>query len=30
MLSVDLTDPDVRLGLHLALRVLHHIPSARI
>lgn len=26
LLGVDLADPDVRLGLHLALRVLRHLP----
>ncbi|SDC06470.1 purine catabolism regulatory protein [Mycolicibacterium neoaurum] len=30
LLGVDLDDSDVRLGLHLALRVLSHIPSGQI
>jgi PucR family transcriptional regulator, purine catabolism regulatory protein len=27
LLDVDLDDPDVRLGLHLALRVIRHLPA---
>lgn len=30
LLGVDLDNPDVRLGLHLALRVLSHIPTGQL
>ncbi|QNJ94786.1 PucR family transcriptional regulator [Mycolicibacterium fluoranthenivorans] len=30
LLGVDLDDPDIRLGLHLALRVLSHIPPGQL